>query len=94
MLLGLGDVRGDVGILGRLKVRPPPIPNRVLDGPLGGCPVSPTQRLSHQPLQALDLKIKFELLHRNDIHRVKQCVTADMYIVNLSTNKIHLNLTR
>ena len=36
MLLGLGDVRGYVGVLGWLKVRSPPVPNGVLYGPVSG----------------------------------------------------------
>lgn len=45
MLLGLGDVRRNVWILRWLKVRPPPVPNRVLNNPLLLYAVLTTQRL-------------------------------------------------
>ena len=55
VLLGLGDVRRDVGVLGWLEVWSPPVPDGVLDHPLGGRAVRPAQGAGHQPLESLHL---------------------------------------
>ena len=55
VLLGLGDVRGYVGVLGWLKIRAPPVPNGVLYGPVSGCSIRTTKSLCHQPSQTLNL---------------------------------------
>ena len=46
VLIGLGDVWRDVGVLGRLEVGPPPVSDGVLDDPLRGAGVGQVWSLS------------------------------------------------
>ena len=46
VLIGLGDVWRDVGVLGRLEVGPPPVSDGVLDDPLRGASVGQVWSLS------------------------------------------------
>jgi hypothetical protein len=57
VLLGLGDVRWYVRVLCRLKVRSPPVSNRVLNSPVCGCPVRPAKSFCHQPSHSLNLQL-------------------------------------
>ena len=55
VLLGLGDVRRYVGVLGWLKVWSPPVAYGVLYGPVSGGTIRTTKSLCHQPSQTINL---------------------------------------
>jgi len=60
MLLGLGDVGRDVGVLCRLEIWPPPVSYCVFDDPLSGWggrvwSVLASQGVCHDPLETLDV---------------------------------------